>query len=144
MNNKHESHLESKPFWYCKVKTFWKDHKIMYCRQKQGRWRFRKILWPSQNIRTLQNTCTCYIWFLFNLGLMVLQEDFFYKSNEYNKRQKLLHLCLHAQVIAWPLEGAIYEIQLFFKVYTPPVRHYKQRFVYFLPHFSLRFIIESR
>ena len=48
---------------YCKVHTFWEGHKILrnlhltfdysqYIQSKIG-WRFRKILWPSQNIWAL-------------------------------------------------------------------------------------------
>ena len=54
--------LCSKYFLSCKDHTFWEGHKIfakssskfwVQYIQSKVRWRFRKILWPSQNIWTL-------------------------------------------------------------------------------------------
>ena len=49
-----------KYFFNVKVHIFWEGHKIfapyfcLYVLWTKVRWRFRKILWPSQNIRTLK------------------------------------------------------------------------------------------
>ena len=52
----------SRSFYVFKVRIFWEGHKILqnlhltfdcgYVLQSKVRWRFRKILWPSQNIWT--------------------------------------------------------------------------------------------
>jgi hypothetical protein len=64
--------------------------------------------------------------------------DFLFKS--------ILGQCICSEILFYysPSEGGFYLIILFtllFWLYVPYARHYNPRFVYFLPHFSLRFIL---
>ena len=42
---------------FCKISTLL----LSVCTVDKVRWRFRKILWPSQNIRTLENNAILYL-----------------------------------------------------------------------------------